>query len=76
MTRADCNECRHFQRAPYEARIDGCYHPDHMVVSQKLAFLNEQETPGDHRVINRRSDCEQFEPPAQKRSLLSRLLSE
>ena len=76
MTRVDCNECRHFQCAPYEARIDGCFHPDHMKVSQKDAYLNEQETPGDHRAINRRGDCAQFEPKERDKSLLSRLLSD
>ena len=76
MTRVDCKECRHFQHAPYEARIDGCFHPDHMKVSQKDAYLNEQETPGDHRDINRRGNCAQFEPREQKRSLLDRILSD
>ena len=76
MTQADCNACRHFKAAPYEARIDGCFHPDHMKVSQKDAYLNEQETPGNHRAINRRGNCEEFEPDAPKRSLLSRILSD
>ena len=76
MTRVDCNECRHFQRAPYEARIDGCFHPDHMKVTQKDAYLNEQETPGDHLAINRRGDCAQFEPKERDKSLLNRLLSD
>ena len=76
MTRANCDACDHFKSAPYEARIDGCFHPDHMKVTQKDAYLNEQETPGDHRVINRRGDCEEFEAEAPKRSLLSRILSD
>jgi hypothetical protein len=76
MTRANCDACDHFKSAPYEARIDGCFHPDHMKVTQKDAYLNEQETPGDHRVINRRGDCDKFEPKEQERSLLSRILSD
>lgn len=74
MTQADCNACRHFKSAPYEARIDGCFHSDHMKVSQTDGYLKEQETPGNHRVINRRGDCAQFDARAQKRSLLSRIL--
>ena len=74
MTQADCNACRHFKSAPYEARIDGCFHSDHMKVSQTDGYLKEQETPGNHRVINRRGDCAQFAARAQKRSLLSRIL--
>jgi hypothetical protein len=45
-----------------------------MKVSQTDGYLKEQETPGNHRVINRRGDCAQFDPRAQKRSLLSRFL--
>jgi len=74
MTRVDCNECCHFKSAPYEARIDGCFHADHMKVVQKDAYLNEQETPGDHRAINRRGDCASFEGKAEARSFLSRFL--
>ncbi len=44
-----------------------------MKVTQKDFYLQEQETPGDHRAINRRGDCAQFEPNAPKRSLLDRL---
>ena len=47
-----------------------------MKVIQKDAYLNEQETPGDHRAINRRGDCAQFEPRERQKSLLSRLLSD
>jgi alkylated DNA nucleotide flippase Atl1 len=45
-----------------------------MKVSQTAAYLQEQETPGNHRVINRRGDCAEFDARAQKRSLLSRIL--
>jgi len=76
MTQADCKACRHFRTAPYQARIDGCFHPDHMKVTQKDAYLSEQETPGNHRGINRRGDCEQFEARSPKRSLLSRIFSD
>lgn len=75
MTRADCKTCSHFRSAPYEARIDGCFHPDHMKVTQKEAFLQEQETPGNHRILNLRGDCAEFEPEAPKRSFFSRIRS-
>ena len=76
MTQVDCKECCHFKSAPYEARIDGCFHPDHMKVSQKDAYLNEQETPGNHRAINRRGDCATFEGKSQERPFIARLLND
>ena len=74
MNQVDCKDCRHFKSAPYEARIDGCFHSDHMKVVQKDNFLNEQETPGDHRVINRRGDCATFEGEAPAVPFLKRIL--
>jgi hypothetical protein len=74
MNQVDCKDCRHFKSAPYEARIDGCFHSDHMKVVQKDNFLNEQETPGNHRAINRRGDCASFEGRAPSASLLDRIL--
>lgn len=75
MNQVDCKDCRHFKSAPYEARIDGCFHSDHMKVVQKDNFLSEQETPGDHRAINRRRDCATFEAPPPRVPLLKRLLN-
>jgi hypothetical protein len=45
-----------------------------MKVVQKDNFLNEQETPGDHRVINRRGDCATFEGEAPAVPFLKRIL--
>jgi hypothetical protein len=70
-----CADCRHFRRAPYEARRDGCYHPDNMSGKQKDAFLDEQQVPGDHERINARGDCAQFEARSARPSLLVRLFS-
>lgn len=61
MIRVNCEDCRHFRRAPYEANLTGCWHPDNMKVTQKEAFLDEQQRPGDHRRINLRGDCAQYE---------------
>ena len=74
MTKVECKDCRHFRRAPYEARIEGCWHPDNMKAKQKEAYLKEQEIPGDHRVINLRGDCAQFEPRPAQLPLWKRLL--
>lgn len=46
-----------------------------MPVKQKEAFLDEQQTPGDHRRINMNADCEQFEDVPAKPSLFKRLFS-
>lgn len=59
---AVCARCRHFRSAPRQARREGCYHPDNMPQRQKDRSLDEQQIPGDHRVINRDGDCAQFEP--------------
>jgi hypothetical protein len=72
--RADCQRCRHFRSAPYEARLEGCYYPDFMVAKQKAAFLDEQQQPGDHRILNRDGDCKAFEPRPERPPLLRRLL--
>ena len=73
MTKVYCKDCRHFREAPYDAPRTGCWHPDNLVVRQKDAFLDEQQVPGDHRRINRRGDCAQYEARARKPSLLERL---
>lgn len=61
MTSADCKRCKHFRSAPWQAKFEGCYHPDHLVVKQKVAYLDEQQAPGDHRMINRTGNCASFE---------------
>ena len=75
MAKVQCKDCRHFRTAPYEARKTGCWHPDHLVVRQKDAYLDEQQTPGNHRKINMRGNCEDFESEPPKPSLLRRILS-
>jgi hypothetical protein len=75
MTQVYCADCRHFRSAPYEARRDGCFHPDNMQGRQKDAYLDEQQIPGDHERINRNHDCSQYAARAARPSLLRRLLS-
>ncbi|MFT4537902.1 MAG: hypothetical protein ACI841_004028 [Planctomycetota bacterium] len=75
MNSVDCKACRHFRTAPYQARKTGCWNPANMPVKQKEAFLDEQQTPGDHRRINMNADCEQFEDVPAKPSLFKRLFS-
>jgi hypothetical protein len=74
MTKVSCNDCRHYRRAPYEAPKTGCWHPDHMVVSQKERFLDQQQTPGDPMQLNLRGDCKEFEARPPKPGLWKRLL--
>ena len=74
MTKVACKDCRHFREAPYQAPRTGCWHPDHVVARQKEAFLDEQQLPGDHRKINLRGDCGQWERRAPRPSLLKRIL--
>ncbi|MDA1263693.1 MAG: hypothetical protein O2816_01280 [Planctomycetota bacterium] len=73
MIRVNCNDCIHFRKAPYQAPRTGCWHPDSMKVTQKEAFLDEQQQPGNHRKINLRGDCGLFEQGAAKLSFLKRL---
>lgn len=73
MKKVFCKDCRHFRTAPYDAPRTGCWHPDNLVVRQKDAYLDEQQVPGDHRRINRRGDCPQYEARASKPSFLERL---
>jgi hypothetical protein len=72
---SNCADCKHFRRAPDEVKRDGCYHPELMRASQKDAYLDEQQIPGDHKKLNLRGDCKKFEarerPPAWWRLLLS-----
>ncbi len=72
-TKVVCRECQHFRSAPYEARLEGCYFPKNMVSKQKVAYLDEQQLPGDHEQINRNGDCPDFLARARKPSLWKRL---
>lgn len=71
--RVECRNCVHFRSAPYEARKAGCYFEKNMVSKQKAAFLDEQQLPGDHELINRNGDCPDFEARARKPSWWQRL---
>ncbi len=74
MNKVDCNACVHFRRAPYEARWEGCWHPDNMKMKQKEAFLQEQQLPGNHRIINMRGDCPQYEARPEREPVWRRFL--
>ncbi len=73
MIKVKCSDCRHFLEAPYQALRTGCWHPDNLQVTQKEAFLDQQQIPGNHRKINLRGNCEQFESQPKKLSLMQRL---
>ena len=73
MIRVDCKDCIHFRTAPYQAPHTGCWHADNLKVSQKEAFLDQQQQPGDHRKLNLRRDCAQFEARPVRHGLLARL---
>jgi len=68
-----CEDCIHFRSAPFQARIAGCFHPDHMPGKQKAAYLDEQQIPGDHEAINRDGDCGEYTARPERPSFLSRL---
>ena len=70
-----CAACMHFREAPYQARLTGCHHPDHMVSKQDAAYLDQQQTPGNHEKINIRGDCAQYEQRATQPSWWQRLWS-
>jgi hypothetical protein len=74
MKKVACKDCRHYRKAPYEALRTGCWHPDHMVVSQKEAFLDQQQLPGDAVKINLRGDCATFTARAARAGVWKRLL--
>lgn len=76
MSKVDCKKCRHFRSAPYEAKKEGCYFPANMPQKQTDAFLDEQQIPGDHRAINRRGDCPDFQAEESSRGFLDWLFSE
>ena len=73
--KVDCKGCVHFRHAPYEAKLEGCYHPDLMKAKQKDTYLDEQQVPGDHEVINRLGDCEQYEARRSRPGFWQRLFS-
>ena len=73
--KVECVDCRWFREAPYDAPRTGCWFPDFMQQKQKDAFLQQQEIPGNHEVINLRGDCEKFERRAAKRGFWKRMLA-
>jgi hypothetical protein len=73
--RAVCQLCIHFRSAPYEARLEGCYLPKNMVSKQSARYLDEQQLPGDHEVINRLGDCPDYERRPARKGLLQRIFS-
>jgi hypothetical protein len=75
MKKVACKDCRHFREAPYQAPLTGCWHPDHMLVTQKEAFLDEQQAPGNHRKINLRGDCSTYEERERPPKLWQRIFS-
>ena len=74
MIRVNCKDCIHFRSAPYEAPRTGCWHEDSKKVTQKEAFLDQQQQPGDHRKINLRGDCSQYEAKPAKPTFWQRLM--
>ncbi|MFT5286502.1 MAG: hypothetical protein ACI8TQ_002671 [Planctomycetota bacterium] len=70
-----CTDCIHFRSAPYQARIAGCFLESNMPGRQKDAYLNEQQIPGNHEIINLRGDCADFEAPKKKPGLLTRMFT-
>ena len=75
MTKVDCKDCVHFRKAPYEARLDGCYFPKNMPSKQGARYLDEQQEAGNHEKINLRGDCPDFEAQERPISIWRRLLS-
>ena len=61
MDKVYCKNCRHFRSAPWEAKHEGCYHPELMQAKQKDAFLDEQQVCGNAWMLNRDNDCEHYE---------------
>lgn len=75
VSKVYCKNCRHFRSAPYEAKVEGCYHPDLMQAKQKDAFLDEQQMPGNTWKLNHDHDCEKYEAREQTPSIWKRLFS-
>ena len=74
MIKVACKDCIHFRTKPYEAAHTGCWNPDLMESSQKDAYLDQQQLPGDHRKINLRGDCAQFQAKPKAPSFWERFL--
>ena len=74
-TPADCRRCVWFRSAPFEAKHEGCYLPENMPSKQSASYLDEQQVPGNHRTINRRGDCPDFQARATKLPFWKRLFS-
>ena len=72
---SDCKNCLHFKEAPYGAAHTGCWHPDNLRVSQKEAFLDQQQLPGDHKARNFSGQCTLFEGRPSGKSLWQRIMS-
>lgn len=72
MSKPLCTNCAHLKTAPYQASRTGCWHPDHMQNTQKDAWLDEQQAPGDHKLINLREDCASFDAAPAKKSFWQR----
>ena len=75
MSKVACKDCQFYREAPYEAAHTGCWHPDNLEVTQKDAYLDQQQIPGDNRKINLRGDCEQFAEKPRRPSFWQRLRS-
>jgi hypothetical protein len=75
MKRVACKDCLHFREAPYDAPRTGCWHPAHMLVTQKEAFLDQQQAPGNHRKINLRGNCASYEGRARPVSWWRRIFA-
>ena len=73
--KASCKNCVHFRSAPYEARIDGCFLPANMDSKQSASYLDEQQIPGDHMILNRAGKCTDFEAKPTKLSFLQGLIA-
>ena len=74
MTKVSCNNCKHFRAAPYDVPLTGCWHPDNMLVSQKDAYLDQQQQPGNHTRLNLRGKCEQYEAKPARLTFMQRLM--
>jgi hypothetical protein len=71
--KVSCEQCLWLRVAPWQTKQTGCYHPENMPGKQKERTLDEQQIPGDARVINRRGDCPRYEAKPKPPSLWERL---
>jgi hypothetical protein len=75
MTKTLCKNCRHLKTAPYQAAHTGCWHPDLMQTTQKDAWLDQQQVPGNHHQINLNGDCAEFHTLAKKATFWQRFVA-